>query len=147
MGKYRKLSHTVYHCNYHIVWVPKYRYKILEGALRDQLELDIRSLSQWKEVEIIELSIQKDHIHMVTSIPPKLSVSSYMGFLKGKTAIKIMKTYPMLKKRPYWGNHFWVRGYFVSTIGIDEEKIKRYVRYQEDEEKKQELDNSDFRLF
>lgn len=147
MGKYRKLSHTVYHCNYHIVWVPKYRYKILEGAIRDHLELDIRSLSQWKEVEIIELSIQKDHIHMVTSIPPKLSVSSYMGFLKGKTAIKIMKTYPMLKKRPYWGNHFWARGYFVSTIGIDEEKIKRYVRYQEDEEKKQELDNSDFRLF
>ena len=83
---------------------------------------------------------------MVVSIPPKVSVSDYMGVIKGKTAIKLFKSYPAMRKKPYWGNHFWARGYFVSTIGIDEETIRRYVRYQEKEEKREEKDQGSFRL-
>ena len=95
----------------------------------------IYQLSEWKRVEILELNIQADHIHIVVSVPPRLSISEYMGMLKGKTAIKIFKSFPGFRKKPYWGNHFWARGYFSSTVGIDEEKIRRYVKYQEDQEK------------
>ena len=145
--KYRKLSHSVYHCNYHIVWTPKYRYKLLEGLVADYVEDKIRTICEWKDVEIIELNVQRDHIHIVCSIPPKLSVSDFMGILKGKTAISLFKSFPSLKKKPYWGNHFWARGYFVSTIGIDEDKIVRYVKYQEKNEREQEKNNKDFTLF
>ena len=96
---------------------------------------------------MIELSVQPDHIHLVCSIPPKVAVSEFMGFLKGKLAIKIFKSYPRLRKKPYWGNHFWARGYFVNTVGMDEELIRRYVRYQEEEEKKQERQRSGYDLF
>jgi putative transposase len=147
MGKYRKLSHVIYKCEYHIVFVPKYRYKILEGAIKEFLEEEIKKLCEWKDVIIEEMNIQKDHIHMVISIPPKISISEFMGFLKGKLAIKLFKSYPWMKKKTYWGNHFWARGYFVSTIGIDEELMKRYVRYQEKEERKQENERRQFSLF
>jgi len=147
MGRYRKLSHAIYKCEYHIVFVPKYRYKILEGAIKEFLEEEIKKLCEWKDIIIEEMNIQKDHIHMVVSIPPKNSISEFMGFLKGKLAIKLFKSYPWMKKKPYWGNHFWARGYFVSTIGIDEELIKRYVRYQEKEERKQENERRQFSLF
>ena len=80
MGKYRRLSHVVYQCNYHIVWVPKYRYRILKGAVKELVEKDVRTLCEWKEVEVMELSIQEDHVHLVCSVPPKLSISSFMGF-------------------------------------------------------------------
>ena len=136
MGKFKKLSHVYYKCEYHIVFVPKYRYRILTGLVKTLFEHDIYMISQWKEAEIQELSIQPDHIHVVCSIPPKVSVSEFMGTLKGKLAIKLFKSYPDLKKRPYWGNHFWAKGYFVSTVGLDSEMIKRYVRYQEKEERK-----------
>jgi len=82
------------------------------------------------------MSVQKDHVCLVLSILPKVSVSDTMGILKGKLAIKLFKSYPKMKQKPYWGNHFWARGYFVSTVGIDEEVIKRYVKYQEEEEKR-----------
>ena len=84
------------------------------------------------------MSVQKNHVHLVLSIPPKVSVSEMMGILKGKLAIKLFKSYPKMKQKPYWGNHFWARGYFVSTVGIDEDVIKRYVKYQEEEEKRTE---------
>jgi len=84
---------------------------------------------------IKEMSVQIDHIHLVLSIPPKVSVSEMMGILKGKLAIKLFKSYPKMKQKPYWGNHFWARGYFVSTVGIDEDVIKRYVKHQEKEER------------
>jgi len=103
--------------------------------------------SAWKEVEIDEMSVQADHVHMVVSIPPRLSVSDFMGVLKGKTAIRLFKIHPKLKKKPYWGNHFWARGYFVNTVGINEEMIRRYVKYQEEEERKVERDSSEFTLF
>jgi len=138
MGKYRKLSHVIYKCDYHIVWVPKYRFRVLTGEIKRLVEEDIRMLCEWKQCDIQELSVQTDHIHVVLSIPPKVSVSALMGTLKGKLAIKLFKTYPHMKQKPYWGNHFWARGYFVSTVGIDEDMIKRYVRYQEQEEKQAE---------
>ena len=147
MSKYKKLSHVIYQCKYHLVFVPKYRYKILEGIIKTQLEEDIRMYSAWKSVEIEEMNVQKDHVHLVVSIPPKLSISEYMGVIKGKTAIKMFKSYPQLKKKPYWGNHFWTPVYFVNTIGMDEELIKRYVKYQEKEEKKEEQQNQNFSLF
>ena len=146
MSKYKKLSHTVYLCLYHIVWIPKYRYKILEGAIKEYIEGEIRKLSEYKGVEVQELNIQKDHIHMVVSIPPKISISEYMGYLKWKTAIKIFQKQQEIRKT-YWGNHFWERGYFVSTVGLDEEMIKKYVKYQEEEQKRIEEQQRDFRLF
>ena len=147
MGKYRKLTHVVYKCDYHIVFTPKYRYRILTGQISLMLEHDIRTICEWKDVSIEELNIQLDHIHMIVSIPPRVSVSDFMGILKGKTAIKLFKSYPRLKKKPYWGNHFWARGYFVNTVGIDEEMIRRYVKYQENKEREVEQDRQDFTLF
>ena len=101
-------------------------------------------LCEWKKCEIEEMNVQIDHIHLVISIPPKVSVSELMGMLKGKLAIKLFKSYPTLKEKPYWGNHFWARGYFVSTIGLDEDVIKRYVKHQEQEEKKNEEEQQKF---
>jgi len=144
MSKYKKLSHVIYKCDYHIVWVPKYRFRILQGQVKNLVEEDIRMLCEWKGAEILEMNVQVDHIHLVVSLPPKISVSSFMGILKGKLAIKLFKSYPVLKKKPYWGNHFWARGYFVSTIGIDEEIIKKYVKYQEEQEKQNESQQQRF---
>lgn len=116
----------------------KYRYRILTEAVREKVEEDLRRLCAWKEVEVMELSIQSDYVHLLASIPPKLSISEFMGFLKGKLAIKLFKSYPGLKKKPYWGNHFWARGYFVNTVGMNEELIRRYVNHQEQLEKQEE---------
>jgi putative transposase len=147
MGKYRRLSHVVYQCTYHVVWVPKYRYRILTGAVAELMDRDIRLLCEWKDVEVLELSVQVDHIHALFSIPPKISISTFMGFLKGKLAIKVMKSYPRLRKKPYWGNHFWARGYFVSTVGLNEDLIRRYVKYQEEQEQREETERRDYDLF
>ena len=138
MSKYKKLSHVIYKCDYHIVWVPKYRLRILKGDIKNLVEEDINKLCEWKNCEVVELNVQEDHIHLLVSVPPKISISYLMGVLKGKIAIKLFKSYPKLKKKPYLGNHFWGRGYFVSTVGLDEEMIKKYVKYQEKEEKKVE---------
>jgi putative transposase len=138
MGKFRQLSHVFYKCEYHVVFTPKYRFRILSGTIKLQVEQDIRAISQWKDVEIEELNVQPDHVHLVCSIPPKFSVSEILGMIKGKIAMRIFKSYPELKRKPYWGNHFWARGYFISTIGLDSEMIKRYVKHQEQEEKKEE---------
>ncbi len=146
-GKYKKLSHVVYRCEYHIVWTPEYRYKILFGEVKSLVEGDIRMLCEWKGAEVVELNVQGDHVHLVVSIPPKVSVSSLMGILKSKLAIKLFKSYPRLKGKLYWGNHFWSRGYFVTTVGVDEEVIRRYVKYQEREDKKEENQSRGFDLF
>lgn len=146
-SKYRKLSHVVYKCDYHIVWTPKYRYRVLFGEVKSLVEKDVRMLCEWKGVEIMELNVQIDHIHVVCSIPPKVSVSALMGTLKGKLAIKLFKSYPKLKEKPYWGNHFWSRGYFVTTVGIDEDIIRRYVKYQEGEDRREESQTRNFDLF
>ena len=138
MSKYKKLSHVIYKCDYHIVWVPKYRFRILKGSLKHLVEEDIKMLCEWKKSEVLELNVQVDHVHLVVSVPPKVSISEFMGLMKGKLAIKLFKSHAGLKQKPYWGNHFWARGYFVSTVGIDEETIRKYVKYQEEEERKNE---------
>lgn len=147
MVKYRKLTHAVYHCNFHIVFAPKYRYRVLEGKVQEFVENKIRQISEWYNVEIEELSVQKDHVHMLVSIPPKLSVSSYVGIVKGKTAIQLFEKKRYLREKPYWGNHFWARGYFVTTVGIDENIIRRYINHQEEEEKKREKGDDNNKLF
>ena len=144
MSNFKKLSHVIYRCTYHIVWTPKYRFRVLEGMVKDLLSKDIPMLLEWKSSELIEMNIQIDHIHLVVSVPPKVSISTLMGTLKGKTAIKIFKSYPQLKVKPYWGNHFWAKGYCVDTVGLDEEKIKKYVKYQENQERIEEQQRLDF---
>ena len=138
MSRFRKLSHTLWHCTYHIVWTPKYRYRILKGEINTELNNCIQQFSKQKGCVVEELNIQKDHVHLMVSIPPKLSVSSYVGMIKGRCAIRIFEKFKHLKRRPYWGNHFWARGYCVDTIGLNEEMIRKYVKYQEDEEKRKE---------
>ena len=147
MAKWKKLAHVVYQCSYHIVWCPKYRFRIMKGGVGKYIEETIRSICEWKSIEIMELNVREDHVHAVVNIPPKLSISEVMGILKGKTAIKLFKSYPALKSKPYWGNHFWSRGYCVSTIGLDENKIRRYVKYQEENERLEEDQRQEFGLF
>ena len=146
MSKYKKLSHVIYKCDYHIVWVPKYRLRILKGSIKDLVDKDIRMLCEWKSCEVQELNVQEDHIHLLVSVPPKVSISKLMGILKGKIAIKMFKSYPKLKQKPYWGNHFWARGYFVSTVGLDEGMIRKYVKYQEKEERIMEDEQQKFKF-
>ncbi len=93
------------------------------------------------------MNILEDHIHVVVTIPPRVSTSELMGLLKGKTAISVFKRFPALKQKPYWGNHFWSRGYCISTVGLDEEKIRRYVKYQEENERLEETQQQEFGLF
>lgn len=146
MSKFRKSSHTIHHCKYHIVWCPKYRYRILTGEIAQFIEKGIHTICSWKNVLVLELSVMPEHIHVILDIPPKYSVSYIMGVLKGKLAIKIFKDFSKLRKKTYWGNHFWSRGYCVSTVGLDEEKIRKYVKYQEDQEKTEEQGNKSFKF-
>ncbi len=129
MRDINKLSHVVWECKYHLVWCPKYRFRILKGEVGMSVRDIIKQLCEWKNVEILEGNVQVDHIHLVLSFPPKYSISEMVGFLKGKSAIKIFDTYLELKKR-YWGRHFWAKGYCVSTVGLDEKRIREYVRWQ-----------------
>jgi len=138
MSNFKKLSHVIYSCTYHIVWTPKYRYRILEGLVKNLLSTDIPMLLKWRSCEMIEMNIQKDHIHLIVNVPPKISTFQLMGNLKGKTAIKIFKSYPQLRTKPYCGNHFWAKGYCADTIGLDEDKINKYVKYQEEQERLEE---------
>ena len=124
-----KLSHVVWECKYHLVWCPKYRFRILHGNLAKSLRNIVRQLCEWKRLKILAGNIQRDHIHLVLSVPPKYSVSEIVGFLKGKSAIKMFDSHIELKNR-YWGRHFWAKGYCVSTVGLNEEEIKEYVRKQ-----------------
>ena len=147
MAKWQKLAHVVYQCVYYIVWCPIYRYRILRGNVARFVDENIRALCEWKKVDGMELNLQEDHLHLVVSVPPKVSISQLLGILKGKTAIKLLKSYPGMRKKPYWGNHFWSRGYCVNTIGLEEEKIRRYVKYQEQREKQAEKEQKEFGLF
>jgi len=114
MKDFNRLAHAVWECKYHIVWCPKYRFRILKGEIGRSIHDIIKQLCEWKKVTILEGNVQIDHIHLVLSISPKRSVAETVGFLKGESAIKIFEMNLQLKKR-YWGRHFWVKGYFVST--------------------------------
>ncbi len=127
------LQHTVWECKYHVVFIPKYRKKTLFGALRKELGLVFRDLARQRECRVEEGHTMPDHVHMLLSIPPKYSVAQVMGYIKGKSAIHIARTYGG-KKRNFVGESFWARGYFASTVGRDEEKIREYIRNQEKED-------------
>jgi putative transposase len=135
--QFKRLAHAVWQCKYHVVWCPKYRYQILRGELGKTVRDIIRQLCEWKKIEILEGNIQIDHIHLVLEIPPKYSISEAVGFLKGKSAIKLFDFHLELKRR-YWGRHFWAKGYCVSTVGLDEAQIRNYVRYQLHKDKQTE---------
>ena len=135
MSRFRKLTHSIWHCQYHIVWVPKYRFRMLTGAVGAEVERCIRTFAEQQQAEIVELNIQHDHVHLLVMVPPKISISAFVGVLKGRTAIRVFNKFRHLKQKPYWGNHFWARGYCVDTVGLDAEKIRKYVKYQEDQEK------------
>lgn len=144
MSRFRKLSHVLWHCQYHIAWTPKYRYRILRGPVGQAVYDCIQAFTTRLGCEVIELNVQQDHVHLLTMVQPMVSISNLLGTVKGRTAIRIFKRFPDLKTKPYWGNHFWAPGYCVDTVGLDAEKIRSYVQYQEDRERKIEQGNLDF---
>jgi putative transposase len=138
VSRFRRLSHTIWHCQYHIVWAPKYRYRILVGAVKEAAEVGIQAICGFAGCEVVELNVQRDHVHLVVMIPPKVSVSNLVGRLKGQTSIKLLHQFRQMREKPYWGNHFWSKGYCVDTVGLDADMIRKYVRYQEEKEKQLE---------
>jgi len=137
MDKTESLNHTKWDCKYHIVFIPKFRRKVLYGQLRRHLIDVFRTLAQHKESRIEEGHLMPDHVHMMISIPPKYSVSNVVGYIKGKSAIHLARVYAE-RKRNFVGQHFWARRYFVSTVGRDEQVIRNYIRHQEQEDEKLE---------
>ena len=126
------LSHTSWKCQYHIVFIPKYRRKAIYGQVKADVREILRTLCKYKHVEIIEGAVCIDHVHLCLSIPPKISIGDFMGYLKGKSALMIFDKHPELGNK--WDRTFWARGYYVSTIGnVDEETIKTYIREQQEE--------------
>lgn len=139
MREWQSLAHVKWECKYHVVIVPKYRKKVLYGRVRKEAGKIIRQLFRQKDVELIEGHAMPDHIHLVLSVPPKYSIAMMVGYLKGKSAIHIHRKLEGAKQG-FIGKHFWSRGYCVSTIGMDEETIRAYVRNQEELDKQEELD-------
>jgi putative transposase len=137
MDRAETLSHAKWECKYHVVFIPKCRRKTLYGQLRRYLGEVFRQLAKQKECCIEEGHLMPDHVHMMISIPPKYSVSQVVGFIKGKSAIHLARVYGE-RKRNFVGQHFWARGYFVSTVGRDEEVIRQYIRHQELEDERLE---------
>ena len=145
MSRYESASHVFYRCQYHIVWTPKYRFKILTGNLAKELYRSIYAYCSMKKCKVLELNVQIDHVHLVVRTLPNGSVSELMGVFNGRTEIRLFNKFPHLRKKKLWGNHFWQRGYFVDSVGANEEIIRRYVRHQdkvarEDEERQMMLD-------
>jgi len=133
MDEYESLSHSKWECKYHVIFIPKRRRRVLYGELRQHLGEIFRNLARQKESRIEEGHLLPDHVHMMISIPPKYAVSQVVGFIKGKSAIHLARVYGE-RKRNFVGQHFWARGYFVSTVGRDEATIREYIRAQEKEE-------------
>jgi putative transposase len=137
MDEAGNLNHTKWECKYHVVFIPKGRRKVLYGELRRYLGEVFRALAEQKESRIEEGHLMPDHVHMMIAIPPKYAVSQVVGFIKGKSAIHLARVYGE-RKRNYVGQHFWARGYFVSTVGRDEAVIRAYIRHQEREDQRLE---------
>ena len=135
MESTQSLKHTVWECKYHLVWIPKYRKKTLYGHLRKYLGAVFKELAVQKESRVLEGHLMSDHVHMLVSVPPKYSVAQVVGFIKGKSAIHIARTYTGRRKN-FTGQHFWARGYYVSTVGLDEEMVRNYIKNQEQEDKR-----------
>jgi putative transposase len=137
MEEYNKSSHAIYRCEYHFVWVPKYRYHVLVKEIKPRLKELLAELCNWLDVTIIEGAICSDHVHMYLSVPPRYSPAHIMKILKGKSAEYLRRDFPELGKK-YWGLHIWARGYFVSTVGIDSVTIQKYVKEQVDSQMREE---------
>ena len=137
MEQYQSLNHTKWECKYHVVWIPKYRKKKLYVDLRKLLGEVFKALAGHREAKILEGHLMVDHIHMLIEIPPKYSVAQVVGYLKGKSAIHIARTFEG-RQRNFTGAHFWARGYFVSTVGLDESVIREYIRNQEEIDKRED---------
>ncbi len=135
MDEYESLSHTKWDCKYHVIFIPKYRRKALYGQLRRHLGEVFRKLAEQKQSRVEEGHLMPDHVHMMIAIPPKYAVSKVVGYIKGKSAIHLARTYGE-RSRNFVGQNFWARGYFVSTVGRDEELIRDYIRHQEEEDKR-----------
>ncbi len=131
---YQSLSHSKWNCKYHVVFIPKRRRKVLFHNIRKNLGVIFRELAKQKESEILEGSNMSDHVHMCISIPPKYAVASIIGFIKGKSAIAIARTF-CNKERNFNGSNFWARGYAVSTVGFNLEEVRKYIREQEEDDK------------
>ena len=139
------LSHTRWNCKYHIVFIPKYRRKAIYGKLRSDIGQIIRQLCTYKGVEIIEAHAMPDHIHMLVRIPPKIAVSNFMGYLKGKSSLMIFERHANLKYK-YGNRNFWAKGFFVTTVGLDTKKVQEYIRDQEKEDMMQDnLSNKEYK--
>jgi putative transposase len=135
MNNKQSLSHTVWECKYHLVWIPKYRRKKLYGQIREYLGDVFKELARQKESSVEEGHVLGDHVHMLVSIPPKYSVAQVVGFIKGKSAIHIARTYAG-RRRNFTGQNFWARGYFVSTVGRDEQAVREYIKKQQKEDRR-----------
>ena len=135
MDSVKTLCHTKWECKYHVVWIPNYRRKVLYGQLRRHLGDLLHGFARQKESQILEGHLCMDHIHMLISVPPKYSVSQVIGYIKGKSAIHIARTY-LGQRRNFNGMHFWVRGSFVSTVGADEETVRNYIKTQEKDDQR-----------
>ena len=134
MNNYKSLTHSKWDCKYHIVWIPKYRKKKLFGVLRKELGPVLRELAKHKESEVLEGHLLLDHVHMLISIPPKYSVAHVVGYMKGKSAMHVARH--LGRKKNFTGQHFWARGYFVSTVGLDEMVIRQYIQHQETDDRR-----------
>ena len=137
MNVQESLTHTKWDCKYHIIFIPKCRRKVLYHELRRELGKVFRELTEQREAQIVEGHLMPDHVHMLISIPPKYSVSQVMGYIKGKCAIHIARVYAG-RRRNFVGQHFWARGYWVSTVGKDEVAVRRYIQDQEKEDRRME---------
>jgi len=137
MTDYGSLRHTKWECKYHVVFIPKYRKKRIFGGIRRYLGQVLRKLAEQRESRIEEGHLMPDHVHIMISIPPKYSVAQVIGYIKGKSAIHIAREFGG-RKRNFVGQHFWARGYFVTTVGRDETVIREYIRRQEQEDRRQE---------
>ena len=131
MRDWQSMSHVRWECKYHVVFIPKYRHKVFYGKVRSRIGPILRDLCRQKGVELVEGKAVVDHIHMCLSVPPRYSIAMVIGFLKGKSAIRIHREL-LGDQRTFTGLHFWARGYCVSTVGLNEEDIRRYIREQED---------------
>ena len=138
MSRFNKLAHSIWHCHYHIVWTPKYRFRVLVEDVKEEIEKGIRIYCEQLKCKIVEMNVQSEHVHLLLMVPPKESISDVVGTLKGKSAIRVLNLIPDLRKK-YWGNHFWARGYCVDTIGLNLEMIRNYVKYQEKKERELEI--------
>ena len=135
MDKFESLSHSEWDCKYHVIFIPKRRRRTLYGELRKHLGEVFRKLAAQKDSQIVEGHLMPDHVHMMIAIPPKYAVSQVIGFIKGKSAIHLARVYGE-RKRNFVGQHFWARGYFVSTVGRDEAVVREYIKKQEQEDER-----------